>query len=251
MLQLDDLELCIEKINAAKSSEKAFEVYANILAECGYSRVTYSLVTDHPSLGLKKQLGLATSYPEDWIAYYFENGYGDIDPVVVGVLKSTKPFFWGDLHKDKNLSQQSLTILDQASEAGICSGIGFSMLGLWGEVVGIGLAREDKDDGKDYDFLAKAYLLSTYFHETYRSMLIKDKAPAVTVRESEVLHWAAEGKTDDEIANNLGISSNTVRFHWKNIFRKFNANGRMYAVTKAIRLGVIAPEVILPTYQSW
>jgi DNA-binding CsgD family transcriptional regulator len=251
MPHINDLELCIELIDSAKTPEEAFDHFCAVLVNSGYDRITYSLVTDHPSLGLTKQHGLATSYPKDWMTYYKDNDYMKIDPVVHEVLNSNRPFFWDDLVANPDLSAESLLLMNQAAEAGLNSGISFSLSGMPGEMVGIGLARNEACVGKkDYDFLAKAYLLSTFFHEAYRDMLSRKRnvMPAVTVRERDVLHWAAEGKTDQEIAIILSISFHTVRFHWKRIFSKLNVNGRSYAITKAIRLNVIVPEIVRTPY---
>ncbi|TKB50332.1 hypothetical protein FCL40_04025 [Ferrimonas sediminicola] len=253
MPHINELELCIELINSAKTPEEAFSYFCAILAESGYDRITYSLVTDHPSLGLPKQHGLVTSYPEDWMSYYNDHNYISVDPVVQKVLTSKTPFFWGDLVADPNLSPKSKLLMNQAAESGLNSGIAFSLQGEPGEVVGIGIARNDSyQEPKDYDFLAKAYLLATYFHETYRAMVMKkvNNAPFVTNREKDVLYWGAEGKTDPEIAIILGITVNTIRFHWKSIFSKLNARGRSYAITKSIRLGIIVPELVQSPYRS-
>jgi len=66
----------------------------------------------------------------------------------------------------------------------------------------------------------------------------------LTVRQREILCWAAEGKTDDEMSAILNISKSTIRFHWKQIFTKLEVYGRMYAVTKAIRLQLITPALV-------
>lgn len=253
MPHIDELEQCIELINSAKAPEEAFTYFCAILAQSGYDRITYSLVTDHPSLDLPKQHGLVTSYPEDWMKYYSEHDYMSVDPVVQKVLTSKAPFFWSDLVDDPDLTPESKRLMNQAAESGLNSGIAFSLQGEPGEVVGIGVARNDSyKDAKDYDFLAKVYLLGTYFHETYRDMLMKEKnnIPVVTDREKDILYWGAEGKTDPEIAIILSISVNTVRFHWKSIFSKLRARGRSYAVTKSIRLGIIVPELVQPPYHS-
>ena len=125
------------------------------------------------------------------------------------------------------------------------------MRGVGGEISGIGLARSDKmDEGDDYEFMASAHLLSTYFHETYRYLILKERPDlSMTEREYDILCWAAEGKNNEDIAAILNISANTVRFHWKNIFKKLDAHDRIYAVTKAIRLGLIAPRLLhLPAF---
>lgn len=248
---LNRLEEYIERINSASTPEEAFDRFSSIMAAQGYDRVAYSLVTDHPSLGLPRQHGLATSYPEDWMKFYREKNYMAVDPVVKQVLESRKPFFWSDLTHHPDLPSPSLRLMNEAEESGVSDGIGISLCGQTGEIVGVGLARTDSAGGRDYQFLAGAYLLSVYFHETYRDMLTKPLKAKITGRENEILCWASEGKTDDEIATILNISANTIRFHWKNIFTKLEANGRIYAITKAIRLQLIIPGFIGPApYQK-
>lgn len=61
----------------------------------------------------------------------------------------------------------------------------------------------------------------------------------LTEREMEVLRAAAEGLPNKEIANLLGISSQTVQVHLRNIFGKLNVGNRSEAVAVAIRHGWI------------
>jgi DNA-binding CsgD family transcriptional regulator len=66
----------------------------------------------------------------------------------------------------------------------------------------------------------------------------------LTSREKEILSWAAEGKSDSVIADIIGVSHSTIRFHMNNIFRKLNANERTLATVKAIRQGLILPSYL-------
>lgn len=240
---MEILEQGIELIDAAASPEEAFEQFCATVGDYGFNKVTYSLLTDHPSLGLLRQHGLATSYPESWMKYYQEHGYMAIDPVVQRCMTSNKPFYWSDLVADPRLPEPSRRLMREAEEAGLRDGIAIPLRGLPGEIVGVGFARDHQSGEHDYGMLSKLYLLSVYFHETFRSMLQPAVNKKITDREREVLSWAAEGKTDDEISMILDISANTVRFHWKNIFKKLDANGRIYAVAKAIRLQLIMPGI--------
>lgn len=236
-----DLGNCIELINSAQTSEEAFQRFSSIMSGYGYERVAYSLITDHPSLALPKQHGLATSYPLHWMKYYQENQYLKRDPVVLGVLKSRTPFFWDDLKKDPDIPQSSFEILDQGSESGVKDGIAIPLFGHPGEIVGLGLARKDSEKGRDYEFMAHALLLSTFFHEKYRGLIESPIASKITAKERDVLSWAAEGKTDEEIATILNLSVYTVRWHWRKIFLKLEANGRLYCIAKAIMMGLVIP----------
>jgi DNA-binding CsgD family transcriptional regulator len=247
---MNNLSTHIERITKANTAEDAFDYFSTVLRNWGYDRTTYSLVTDHPSLGLNKMHGLATSYPEDWMKYYVEQNYMELDAVFLSTLNANTPFYWNDLKTLKDISKKSIDVIDQAADAGLNEGICIPLLGKSGEKVGIGLAKSDKDDDKkDYELLSSIYLMSVHFHETFRSHFTLTTKPDLTLREQDVLLWAAEGKTDDEIATLLTISTNTVRFHWKNIFKKLDAYNRIYAVTKAIRLELIVPRSIY-TYQN-
>ena len=61
----------------------------------------------------------------------------------------------------------------------------------------------------------------------------------LTSREKEVLELLAEGLPNKVIAERLGISDHTVKFHVASILGKFGAASRTEAVTLAIRQGII------------
>jgi DNA-binding CsgD family transcriptional regulator len=58
-------------------------------------------------------------------------------------------------------------------------------------------------------------------------------------RERECLFWVSEGKTTDEVALILGVSSNTVNSYITHAIQKFAASNRAMAVATAIRSGII------------
>ena len=58
-------------------------------------------------------------------------------------------------------------------------------------------------------------------------------------RERECLVWVAEGKTTDEVALILGVSSNTVSNYITHAIHKLSANNRAMAIATAIRSGII------------
>ena len=58
-------------------------------------------------------------------------------------------------------------------------------------------------------------------------------------REKEILLWAADGKTSDEIAIILGLSRDSVNFHHKTIKKKTGTTNRAQAIAHAIVKGYI------------
>ncbi len=66
-------------------------------------------------------------------------------------------------------------------------------------------------------------------------------AETLTPRELECLKWAAQGKTEAEIAAIIDRSRETVHFHFKNANRKLHACNRTHAVAIASSRGLIRP----------
>ena len=87
--------------------------------------------------------------------------------------------------------------------------------------------------------------LSTMMLDVYRMRLLEegqDELSQLTEREREVLQLAAEGKTNQEIADQLFVSIKTVQTHRMHIMEKLGAHDRTDLVKHAIRLGVIPPD---------
>jgi DNA-binding NarL/FixJ family response regulator len=79
---------------------------------------------------------------------------------------------------------------------------------------GILLARQEDDEGKT-------------FHE------------ALTAREIEVLERLSEGLSNRAIAERLGISDQTVKFHVASLMGKLGAANRTDAVRRGLREGLV------------
>jgi DNA-binding CsgD family transcriptional regulator len=63
--------------------------------------------------------------------------------------------------------------------------------------------------------------------------------PELTLRERDVLTLMADGASNKIIAERLGISVHTAKFHVGSILDKLDATGRTDAVAHAARRGVI------------
>jgi DNA-binding CsgD family transcriptional regulator len=74
----------------------------------------------------------------------------------------------------------------------------------------------------------------------------------LTKRQAEVLHWMAQGKTNDEIATILACSFFTVKTHTKDIFQRLDVHNRTGAAACAYRAHVrhlsarLSPERAIP-----
>jgi DNA-binding NarL/FixJ family response regulator len=62
---------------------------------------------------------------------------------------------------------------------------------------------------------------------------------ALTQREIDVLRRVGRGAANKKIANELGVTEDTVKAHMKNVFAKLGAQDRTHAVTIALKRGII------------
>ncbi len=61
----------------------------------------------------------------------------------------------------------------------------------------------------------------------------------LTDRELDVLRLVVDGLRNKEVAGELGISENTVKFHLRNILDKLHAQSRAEMVARAVREGLL------------
>ncbi len=64
-------------------------------------------------------------------------------------------------------------------------------------------------------------------------------AEGLTAREAEVLGLLAEGRSNKSIAQRLGITERTAKFHVEAILGKLDAGSRAEAIVKAARQGLV------------
>jgi DNA-binding CsgD family transcriptional regulator len=63
--------------------------------------------------------------------------------------------------------------------------------------------------------------------------------PELTERQIAILRLLADGFSTDQIAVEIGISRNTVRYHIRMILTVLKARDRTHAIAIAMRLGIL------------
>jgi DNA-binding NarL/FixJ family response regulator len=82
--------------------------------------------------------------------------------------------------------------------------------------------------------------IQSYLQRTETSVV--DPYDTLTTREREVLHLAAQGCTNAEIAAQLYISRRTVEIHRANMIRKLGLHSQAQLVRYALQRGILPPE---------
>jgi DNA-binding CsgD family transcriptional regulator len=182
------------------------------------------------------------TYPEAWSQHYFESGYLAIDPIVSLTPVARRAYWWSDL---QGLTPQQKNMFREADEFGLRNGLCVPIHGPLGSVFAVSLATsqwEKPAPGTDQTLT----VLSNQMHTVLLSLLENGKEGFcdqihLSDRERECLLWSTRGKSSWDIGEVLNISDNTVNFHLKSAMKKLKASSRIMAITKAIRMGLLAP----------
>ena len=86
-------------------------------------------------------------------------------------------------------------------------------------------------------------ILCVAFHTRLSGLRDRNASPApggLSEREQQVLHWMAEGKSAEDVAEILGISQATVMFHYRNVASRYRTLNRTHTVVEALRRGALA-----------
>jgi DNA-binding CsgD family transcriptional regulator len=236
----------IVQSHAAKDDNELFVLLKDFVKPLGFDRIIFCLMTDHNSIGEFAKHGKITGYPEDWMKHYLASDYEKIDPIRKECLLDTQRIFtWDGIDSIRPFDRVERQMMRQADEAGLKNGVAISLRNIHQEVVALGFASSRGGVELTPILLSTLKLISIQFYETYQ--LLKSAATSeaerrrisLTARESEVLQWAAVGKSNPDIADILNISERVVNYHLGNCYAKLNANCKTVAVLKAMRLSLI------------
>jgi len=76
-------------------------------------------------------------------------------------------------------------------------------------------------------------LLRPHLYQAYPdAQRRRNPVPRLTPRQNDLLRLLASGRTNTQIARQLGISEGTVRTHLENIYTRLNVSSRTAAVTR-------------------
>lgn len=229
-----ELVATISEIDAACSTERALDIFQGVLERYGlHSFLITGLPVPHDS-GWHRAI-LHDGWPSEWSIRYESEGHFLHDPCAARSRLTAEPFLWDQLPTG-DLTPRSRLVMDEAAEFGLKDGICVPIhVPLAGPAV-VTAASDRVEVPPD-----AMPLIETLCVHIFRkvggleSKLDDDECSPLTPRERELLQWSAHGKTTDDISCILGVTTNTVESHQRNIRDKLGAINVTHAVVKAAR----------------
>lgn len=207
--------------------------FARAVGAFGFNQFSCSLVIESGKAPAPKALFGRSN--KAWDDHYLERGYLRVDPCVRLLFSAPGPFTWSDLGPEHHTPESRLIFADAAAAD---AREGF-VVPVWdGKQNFYGVRLLSPETEFDPNARATLHALATvYVCEGVKLLeLADDDLPTntpLTRRETECLKWVAEGKSDWDISELLGISEATVHAHVENAKKKIGVRSRVQAVVVA------------------
>lgn len=129
--------------------------------------------------------------------------------------------------------------MNEATEFNLNDGFTIAFSTIDRTKIGFSIAGEELDVDPDelptLQFVA-AYASGCAISQTYRR---NSQTVHLSQRQYDVLRWAAEGLTVEEIARKLNISGHTADAHLRAVRAKLGVTSTIHAVAEAFRIGLL------------
>lgn len=181
----------------------------------------------------EKPFVLLSGWCDEWSDRYFGHNYVRIDPVARNCYRTSNPFMWSQAVYDRVNDRLAHKVMTEAADFGMKEGMCVPIATVDGLTGCVSMAGESPELPENASYMV--HLLAIYAHGRLR-YLDRESRPSFTrlsAREKEVLTWAAHGKTNQDIAEIMGISERTVLHHFQRIARKLSTVNRTHTVAQA------------------
>ncbi|MEO5956740.1 MAG: LuxR family transcriptional regulator [Nitrospiraceae bacterium] len=185
---------------------------------------------------------LNVSFPEEWLYLYWKNRYAEVDPVLHALMQSQQTQVWSQVYANVT-SARELEFVETATSFGLTDGVTSGSLD-----PSCGVATFFAFAGGDTAEHARYVKFLDYLGQHLHWALVRAASKAspstdmcvttLSPREVTILNWVKNGKTNWEIAQIIGITERTVRFHIESVFGKLDVSSRTQAVAVAVQHGL-------------
>lgn len=237
---LDHTLKLLKELDRAGSVPEVVAAVQRQLTGTGVDAIIAGLLPTSPALsGFNRQFLVMESVPAEWRQRYLSRGYAAHDPIVAQTLQRQTGFSWGDLDRSPPMTATAVRIMDEAAEFDLCEGYTVPLTTVEGEIGGMSFAGARLDIAPEHRGMLTLVASYAFGHALLMRGQPMEAAAGLSPRERETLQWTAEGKTDWEIGEIMGISEHGVDLHLRGVRTKLKTRNRAQSVAEGFRLGII------------
>jgi DNA-binding CsgD family transcriptional regulator len=242
---LGKIDRFIRRMDESPNVEAVCEILRDHVDSLGFEWFSYQLLV--PPMSTPPGHFYITGYPREWTERYVNEGHISHDMVSRHAARTVRPFPWLEIGRVSDFTADQQRVFHEVGELGVRNGgtVPIHGPGLAKAQFTVASRLSDTEFTKLYAMHRhELHLVATYMHERLLQLRFYDMPPAahrLTPRELEVMTWTARGKTSEDIAQILSISSETVVSHIKNVCAKLNTTNKTHATALAILHRLIVP----------
>ncbi len=227
----------VDLIESASAAGSAAEVGRSLYQALRPLGVRALFSRSHSTAGAGNEYVYARISPAGWEAIYDEKRLYGADFLSRVIRKRSAPFRWSDI---EFVTEAEREINEIVRDFNIDDGIAVPVHGPGGYVGVTSIAFEQLAEISPAERAAiAAATLVLHLQMMELSPERGRQGPSLSRRERDCMAFVAEGKSDWEISELLGVAETTVLSHVQNAKRKLGAKTRSHAVALCLLSGLI------------
>jgi DNA-binding CsgD family transcriptional regulator len=231
----------LETSNRVERDIAGSDVFEKISSRLGVRNVAYMGI--NLPRKTNREFYVHNTYSKAWAKQYETANYVSIDPILRLGMTSLMPIDWGDVGK---LTKAQMDFFADAQGYGVGqNGLSFPIRGVYNETAVFSVTAElSKREWQNFkrEKLRELRAIADMIHQSVigdEPIANPSQTEILTEREVECLRWSAEGKTYQDIADVLGLSSRTIKFFLENARNKLRCVNTTQSVVVALQRGII------------
>lgn len=239
-ISAEQLQTCLDIINQSLYASSAHDVeviWQQICKLCNVEGLALSVAETSDREHIKVPSALVFGFPEGWFESYFQNNYVLVDPVIKMGFHVEGVFAWNEAFAKYGQSADSQAFLHHAMSAGLAKGYAVATkkhnLSNTASVCSVSVSGDITEIETQLLYRILPHLNEIMARPGFLH------GPSLTKRESQIIALAENKASNAEIAQQIGVTQRTVKFHFNNIYKKLNVNNKLEAVYKAKVLGML------------
>lgn len=234
----------VERAMAARDLQELWTYHCERMAQFGFDRLLYGFTNYRTATGLgaPQDMLILTNHDPSYIGPFLAEGHYHHAPMVKWSLENVGVCSWRWIDEQAEaglLTASEQRIYDFNRTAGIRAGYSISFPSLSARSKGaIGLNAHRDMSHDDCEAVWAKYgrvilAMNNVAHLRYVSLPYTGDRRPLTPRQREVLEWVGEGKTTQDIAVIMGLTSATVEKHLRLARESLDVDTTAQAVLKA------------------
>ena len=232
----------LEKLNEAYTIDEVWAIHVAEMAEYGFDRLLYGFTrnrTTH-SFGARQDLLVLTNHSDTYISKFVDGGMYFHAPMVKWAAENVGACSWNWMQENADsLTQGEREVVRYNKSMGLLAGYSISFKEISSRAKGaIGLVAKPGVSQDEVDALwehkgREIVQMNNVAHLKLTGLPYSTLRRPLTARQREVLEWVGDGKTTQDIATIMGLTSATIEKHLRLARDALEAETTAQAVLKA------------------